>query len=567
MKIIAADFTAFLRAALGGVLISLLFFNLRVCAAEPEEFEAKKILLICVDGVTWDLMRPLVDKGYLPNIRRLIENGVSGELLANPAYSPPSWTTIATGKVPQKHGVNNFSDSRNRRARYVWSILGDSKISVGIMNWKMALIEKVNGIMYQPIMSWEKRFSDDGRREYYPDSLKEEVKKNVFLVKEPPLYSVELFKTFAACEKNLINLSRFFLKKYHPDFLAIGFHGAGEYQHHYWSAYQPQYFDITLKQAKEQGGLIADYYKKIDRYLEYFITKGYTIIFVSDHGFCRNDAKSGVNIVKIAYEGKAGYVRLLINQMLQKLGLLTSIEMEPEGGKIDLSAAKAFFYNNVKTGLKGIKINRSAIKVEEFAGLQERLYAVIKQACFETGENVFMDVKKTAFNKNADNPDIIFRVNPVFREGNIVFEDWRGKSSPFQAAFKYLSDNQRRELTKIILENKEYDLGDFIGAGRSGVHAPQGVVIMSGTGIRKGAVLKNAKTPDITPTILYLFGLPVARDMDGEVLSQAIEPEYLEKHPQAVVDTYETQGREFFIPDSAQEEIDREKLRGLGYAQ
>lgn len=53
---------------------------------------------------------------------------------------------------------------------------------------------------------------------------------------------------------------------------------------------------------------------------------------------------------------------------------------------------------------------------------------------------------------------------------------------------------------------------------------PQGVVIMSGTGIRKGEVIKNARTLDITPTIFYLLGLSIAKDMDDNVLMEAIEP-------------------------------------------
>lgn len=567
MKEKSHNLDLFFRIALGFVIVLLLFPETSFLAVEAEEFKTKKTLLICVDGATWDLMQPLVEKKYLPNIRKLIRNGVSGELLSSPAYSPPSWTTIATGKVPEKHGVNNFSDSRNRKARYIWSILSDFNIRVGVLNWKMALIEKVNGVMYKSSLLWEKRFPDSDIKEYYPDNLEEELKKNVNFIRVPPLYSVELYKTNDAFEKNLINTSRFITNKYQPDFLAIGFHGLGEYQHLYWSAFQPQYFDITLKQAREQGGVITNCYKKIDRYLGYFIKKGYTIIFVSDHGFCRNDAKAGMNIVKIDYKAEVSYRGLLINQMLQKLGVLSSVEMDQEGGRIDFSSAKAYFYNNVKTGLKGIKVNKSIIKQEELDILKERLYLVLSQACFETGENVFVDVRKVTPNKNNDNPDIIIHLNPIFMEGAVVFEDWQGKSTPFQAAFRYLLDSEGRKLTKIILENKEYNLGDFIGSGRSGVHAPQGVVIMSGIGIRKGEVIKNAKTVDITPTIFYLLGLPIAKDMDGKVLMEAIEPEFVKKCPLSSVDTYEAKNKDFYIQDNSGDSIDNYKLRSLGYLQ
>src|SRR5262249_25153634 len=51
----------------------------------------------------------------------------------------------------------------------------------------------------------------------------------------------------------------------------------------------------------------------------------------------------------------------------------------------------------------------------------------------------------------------------------------------------------------------------------SGTHAdaPDGVILAMGDGIRPGAVLRTASVLDLAPTILYLMGLPVARDMDG----------------------------------------------------
>lgn len=54
-------------------------------------------------------------------------------------------------------------------------------------------------------------------------------------------------------------------------------------------------------------------------------------------------------------------------------------------------------------------------------------------------------------------------------------------------------------------------------------HNPYGVVCLSGPGFRKDELLHSSTLLDITPTILTLFGLPVAKDMDGKVLTGAFE--------------------------------------------
>jgi predicted AlkP superfamily phosphohydrolase/phosphomutase/tetratricopeptide (TPR) repeat protein len=60
-----------------------------------------------------------------------------------------------------------------------------------------------------------------------------------------------------------------------------------------------------------------------------------------------------------------------------------------------------------------------------------------------------------------------------------------------------------------------------IPAGPAVEHRDLGVVLISGPGIKKDAVLHGASILDIAPTILTLYGLTVGEDMDGKVLSQA----------------------------------------------
>lgn len=67
-------------------------------------------------------------------------------------------------------------------------------------------------------------------------------------------------------------------------------------------------------------------------------------------------------------------------------------------------------------------------------------------------------------------------------------------------------------------------------------HRDFGILCLSGPGIREGESLYGASLLDITPTVLTLFGLPVGRDMDGRVLTQAFD----DPSPPDYIDSWET---------------------------
>jgi len=68
-----------------------------------------RVVLIGLDAATWDVMRPLMQAGELPNIRSLVDRGWSGVLRSmEPTLSPMVWTTIASGRLPAHHGIFGF---------------------------------------------------------------------------------------------------------------------------------------------------------------------------------------------------------------------------------------------------------------------------------------------------------------------------------------------------------------------------------------------------------------------------------------------------------------------------
>jgi hypothetical protein len=71
---------------------------------------APKLMLIGIDSATWHVMTPLIERGELPNLGRLIREGAHGPLRTFfPTLSPLVWSTISTGKSPEKHGMKSFA--------------------------------------------------------------------------------------------------------------------------------------------------------------------------------------------------------------------------------------------------------------------------------------------------------------------------------------------------------------------------------------------------------------------------------------------------------------------------
>jgi predicted AlkP superfamily phosphohydrolase/phosphomutase len=76
----------------------------------------------------------------------------------------------------------------------------------------------------------------------------------------------------------------------------------------------------------------------------------------------------------------------------------------------------------------------------------------------------------------------------------------------------------------------------------SGTHAaaPDGFLLALGDGVKEGGLLHSASVLDVAPTILYLMGLPVARDMEGRVLSEIVEEDFARAHPLSFIPSYES---------------------------
>ncbi|HUT84710.1 MAG TPA: alkaline phosphatase family protein, partial [Thermodesulfobacteriota bacterium] len=106
-----------------------------------------KVVIISIDGGSWNVLEPLKKRGVIPHISKLMERGCHGVLYSTtPPVTPPAWTSFMTGKNPGKHGIFDFRiydpfsasdffvDFSKIQSETIWEILNGRKKTVGIIN-------------------------------------------------------------------------------------------------------------------------------------------------------------------------------------------------------------------------------------------------------------------------------------------------------------------------------------------------------------------------------------------------------------------------------------------------
>ena len=97
-------------------------------------------------------------------------------------------------------------------------------------------------------------------------------------------------------------------------------------------------------------------------------------------------------------------------------------------------------------------------------------------------------------------------------------------------------------------------------------HAPYGIFLAKGEGIRVGEAFHGATVLDVAPTVLHRFGAPIPLDMDGKVLPQIYESAWLAAHPPDYADIDTSFSSDEEATAEGNEEI-LEQLKALGYIQ
>lgn len=317
-----------------GVL--LLFAGCNHAEQPSSASDREPLLLIAADGVEWKVLLPLMESGRMPVLTSLCRRGVAGKLLTLvPTASPIIWTTAATSKMPEAHGIEGFIKekegdrppaiyhSTDRKTKAFWNILSERDMIVHVLGWWTTYpVEPINGVMLAQTNTRQQRRSSAGPAlwkgtiykgvpgQVWPVEMTDRIMQIVADVdadfdnrarsifgqfKHKPAPLEELFWRSTRWSLNAdaiyLRTARLILAGGHDyDVLAVYLGGTDVISHRFWRYTYPEDFvdKPTLEQIDDFGGIIEDYYCYVDGQIgELMADAGddLTVIVVSDHGF------------------------------------------------------------------------------------------------------------------------------------------------------------------------------------------------------------------------------------------------------------------------------------------
>ncbi|PYY10031.1 MAG: hypothetical protein DMG69_08465, partial [Acidobacteria bacterium] len=87
----------------------LCLFAMPLAAQNQSTKPKPRVVVVGVNGMELDILRPLLLKGQLPNLAEVIKDGAYGKLRTVPAPNCPRvYTTMFTSTKPEEHGVTGF---------------------------------------------------------------------------------------------------------------------------------------------------------------------------------------------------------------------------------------------------------------------------------------------------------------------------------------------------------------------------------------------------------------------------------------------------------------------------
>jgi predicted AlkP superfamily phosphohydrolase/phosphomutase len=157
-----------------------------------------RVVIVSVNGMEWDILRPLILKGELPNLAKVIKNGAYGKLRTVSAPNCPRvFSTIFTSTKPEEHGVTGFivggitANTNMLKEEPIWSILSKHDVTVGMANVPGTFpVMPVDGYMVSGMLTRGKNCEDgvlcapklsevEGGDAVYPKSMRAELLQNV----------------------------------------------------------------------------------------------------------------------------------------------------------------------------------------------------------------------------------------------------------------------------------------------------------------------------------------------------------------------------------------------------
>lgn len=340
-----------------------------------------KVLLVGIDSADWETMAPLMDRGDLPALAALRDRGAWGNLRSSvPALSPLLWTTIATGKTPDQHGIVDFLardpvtgaerpiTSRSRRVRALWSILTDLGIpSLTVGWWATWPAERVEGAMYSdrlaysllgeggsragPDAMWPQQTSVD-RLVIEPESIRYEEVRSIVDVDRAEFEAARRSLPDPASWKDpLAHLIRILAstRTYHrlalerirsdqPPLSLVYYEGLDEINHRFAHYVEPAMKWANPAKVRSYARAVASFYVLQDRLVGELVAAAdpnTVVIVVSDHGFASGDRRP--TDVPPDIEGKPGRWHTMFGVLLAAGPTVKAGRLQRDPGILDIT--------------------------------------------------------------------------------------------------------------------------------------------------------------------------------------------------------------------------------------
>ncbi|MBX7223009.1 MAG: alkaline phosphatase family protein [Blastocatellia bacterium] len=551
----------------------------------------ERVLVIGIDGTTFDWIDPLMEAGKLPNLARINREGARSQLeTVFPPITSTAWTSFATGKNPGKHGILEFIQRRGgnlremaanatqRTGKALWEILGDAGKRVIVTNFPVTYPPRpVNGVLVTDFMT------PRGRRDItYPNTLLQEIED-----KFGP-YRLYLTQTYAKGNVDGVldevfdevdyksKVNRYLMERDDWDFLITHIWGTDRLQHETWHVMDQSHPRHDSAEFAAHRARILEFWQKVDAEVGNMVTAAgpqTTVVLASDHGFGPAHKYCAFNIWLL----QEGFLKLKrtaqtrIKQMMFSLGvtpeLAFKVSRQPLFKKLRPSRGVG-----TQSGTVG-KLNQFFLSFNDvdwsrtvafskgnygqiFINLKGREpHGIIEEAQYEEVRDRI--VKKLRAMRTPDTGE------PFIGEIFTREELYQGEHLPDAPDVCFLP----RDMRYVSLGNMDFTSNRFIvdAFGNSGTHRMNGILLVHGPHVRRGARLEKAKILDCAPTILHLLGQPVPEDMDGRVLTEILSDDFMRSHPVSVGEA--ATGEDLPDIEFSDEESDevRERLRELGY--
>ncbi len=281
------------------------------------------------DGLDPEAVDLLLSEGKLPSFAKLRREGAYGRLKTfKPTLSPILWTTIATGKTPDQHGIGHFvaRDRMNgrdqpvtsdmRRTKALWNLFSEAGRKVGVLGWWATYPpEKVNGFIASDRMAWHFLFAQGFEKggapgATYPPELEAHLlpkmtrPNQIGLADLAPYVDVtaadldrpfdleddlQHFRWVLATMRSYRDIGLELWQSEHPDLMLVYFEGTDSTAHLFGHLFRAQGLagELALQQ-KKFGHAVESVYEEADRILGAFLEKldrDTTLVVLSDHGF------------------------------------------------------------------------------------------------------------------------------------------------------------------------------------------------------------------------------------------------------------------------------------------